>query len=165
MKYCPKCYVGVKDDDVVCRKCGEVLRPDLMQQDMAYSDNAPSAQAFPFGETVAEEPAAVEAPVYQAPEEKTTPQPVQQAAPKTVSAADNKSETISLGQWMLTLLLLMIPLVNIIMLIVWAVSDTNPSKKNFARAQLIWIGISIGIAILIGATMGVLLVSIMTSLY
>ncbi|OOR90827.1 hypothetical protein B0181_04305 [Moraxella caviae] len=47
---------------------------------------------------------------------------------------------ISLGEWLLTLLILSIPVVNIIALLIWAFSrSTNPSKSNFAKAQLIFI--------------------------
>jgi hypothetical protein len=55
---------------------------------------------------------------------------------------------ISVGNWIVTFILLAIPLVNIIMLIVWAASgSTHPSKKSFARAYLILIGVIFVIAI------------------
>ncbi len=42
--------------------------------------------------------------------------------------------------WLITILLVSIPVVNIIMLIIWAFSDsTNPNKSNFSKAALIWI--------------------------
>ena len=45
---------------------------------------------------------------------------------------------ISLGEWIITFIVLAIPLVNIIMLFVWAFSGgTNPSKQNFCKATLI----------------------------
>lgn len=54
--------------------------------------------------------------------------------------------TISVKEWMVTLLLLAIPLVNIIMLFVWAFGGgANPSKVNYAKAALIWAAIGIGI--------------------
>jgi fatty acid desaturase len=46
---------------------------------------------------------------------------------------------VSVGEWMITLLLMAIPLVNIIMLFVWAFSgSTNLSKANWAKATLLW---------------------------
>ena len=46
---------------------------------------------------------------------------------------------ISVGEWMITLLIMAIPLVNIIMLFVWAFSgNINLSKANWAKASLIW---------------------------
>ncbi len=54
---------------------------------------------------------------------------------------------MTVGKWIVTYLLLMIPLVNIILMIVWAVSDTeNPNRKNWAIAMLIFWAISIVIA-------------------
>ena len=45
----------------------------------------------------------------------------------------------SVGSWMLTLLLCGIPLVGFIYLLVLAFgSSAAPSKRNFARAALIW---------------------------
>ena len=50
----------------------------------------------------------------------------------------------SLREWMLTLLILALPLVNIIMLFVWAFGGgTNPTKANYCKASLIWIAIVI----------------------
>jgi hypothetical protein len=58
-------------------------------------------------------------------------------------------EPIRLGDWLLTILITVIPVLNIIMLAIWAFSyKTHPSKKTWAQANLIIIGISIGFAIL-----------------
>ena len=47
---------------------------------------------------------------------------------------------ISIGNWIISLILTMIPIVNIIMLFVWAFSNgTNPTKANWAKAALILI--------------------------
>lgn len=52
---------------------------------------------------------------------------------------DNRNApVISLGEWIITFIVLAIPLVNIIMLFVWGFSSgTNPSKQNFCKATLI----------------------------
>jgi succinate dehydrogenase/fumarate reductase cytochrome b subunit len=58
---------------------------------------------------------------------------------------------ISIKDWMLTLLLMAIPLVNIIMLFVWAFGGgENPSKANYAKAALIWALIVIGLYVIFG---------------
>jgi len=50
-----------------------------------------------------------------------------------------QNEPVSVGEWIISYLLLCIPLVNIIMIFVWAFgSSTNPSKANFAKATLIF---------------------------
>lgn len=46
---------------------------------------------------------------------------------------------VSFGKWMIVLLVMAIPLVNIVMLLVWAFgSRTNPSLANFCRAFLLY---------------------------
>jgi len=50
---------------------------------------------------------------------------------------------VSVGEWVLTYLILCVPIVNIVMLFVWAFgSSTNPSKANWAKASLIWFAIA-----------------------
>ena len=55
---------------------------------------------------------------------------------------------ISIGQWMIVMLIMLIPLVNIVMLFLWAFDDnTHPTKANWAKAILIWMGIIMGLCI------------------
>lgn len=57
--------------------------------------------------------------------------------------------TQSVGQWMLTLLIMFIPLVNIVALLIWAFgSSTHPEKANWAKATLIWFAIFIVLSLL-----------------
>jgi hypothetical protein len=54
----------------------------------------------------------------------------------------NQAPVMSMSDWLITLLISSIPLVNIVMLIVWAVSATgNPNKANWAKAMLIFLAI------------------------
>lgn len=47
---------------------------------------------------------------------------------------------VSVGEWLVTLLIASIPVVNIIMLLIWAFSgNTKLSKANWAKATLIWL--------------------------
>ncbi|MCR5417039.1 MAG: hypothetical protein K6E79_09610 [Pseudobutyrivibrio sp.] len=71
------------------------------------------------------------------------------------------NETVSLGEWMLTYLLMLIPIVNIVMLFVWAFGNSKESKKNWARATLIWYVIAIVIGIALGGMLGAALGSAM----
>ena len=51
---------------------------------------------------------------------------------------------MSVGEWVVTTIILAIPIVGFIMLFVWGFgSNTQPSKANWAKAALIMIGISI----------------------
>lgn len=59
--------------------------------------------------------------------------------PQTVVSAEN-SRTLGVGEWMITLLLFLLPVINIIMMAVWAFSSRgNVHRKNFARACLLWL--------------------------
>jgi hypothetical protein len=62
--------------------------------------------------------------------------------------SDSENRPVSIGEWILTFILLAIPLVNLIMLIIWAVGgSTHPSKKTFAQAYFVLIGIVICLAV------------------
>lgn len=53
---------------------------------------------------------------------------------------------VSVKEWLLTNLILMIPLVNIVMMLVWAFSsNTNPNKANYFKASLILFAIVMAI--------------------
>ena len=57
---------------------------------------------------------------------------------------------VALGDWMITMLICAIPIVNIIMLFVWGFgSNTQPSKANWAKATLIWFAIIIAFYVLV----------------
>ena len=63
-------------------------------------------------------------------------------------------DATSTGQWVLTLFLMCIPVVNIVLLFVWAFgSNTAESKRNWARANLIWILIGIVLSIALVAVL------------
>ncbi len=50
-----------------------------------------------------------------------------------------ESDDVSMGEWMWTILLLCIPVVNFVLLIVWAFGGgTKASKANYCKAQLLW---------------------------
>jgi formate-dependent nitrite reductase membrane component NrfD len=67
----------------------------------------------------------------------------QQNLPGTVT------QDVSVGEWIVTILITAIPLVGLIMLFVWAFGDgAQPSKKNWAIATLIWYAIMIVLGIL-----------------
>lgn len=63
---------------------------------------------------------------------------------------DLLTRPMSFGDWIKTLLLQIIPFVNIIMLFIWAFgSKTNLNKKNFSRAYLLLMAIVIVLYIII----------------
>jgi len=62
---------------------------------------------------------------------------------------------ISVTDWIITFIIMAIPLVNIIMLFVWGFGDANPNKANWAKASLVMMlvmgAIYFFIAIIFGA--------------
>ena len=72
-----------------------------------------------------------------------------QNVPQTQAPAD---KTVSLGDWVLTILVSMIPIVGLIMLFVWGFGSASRSKKNWARAMLIWEAVFVVLAIALVAT-------------
>lgn len=45
---------------------------------------------------------------------------------------------VSVKEWLITNLILMIPMINLVMIFVWAFSsNTNPNKANYFKAALI----------------------------
>lgn len=68
----------------------------------------------------------------------------------------NEQKIPSVGDWMVTLLILSIPLVNFIVLLFWAFSSgTDPIKANFSKAALLWLLIIIVLyALFFGALIG-----------
>ena len=71
----------------------------------------------------------------------------------------NEQKISSVGDWMVTLLILSIPVVNFIALIYWAVSDsTSTVKANFAKAAIVWFVVIIVLYVLFfGALIGAFL--------
>ena len=62
----------------------------------------------------------------------------------------NNEEVMSIGKYLLTFLLLSIPIVNIVLMIIWSVSkNTNKNLQNFTRALWLWTAIWVAIWIVI----------------
>ena len=55
-------------------------------------------------------------------------------------AYEEEQQDMGIGWWLLTFLISIIPVVNIVMLIIWAAGSNpkNTVRKNWARAKLIW---------------------------
>lgn len=78
------------------------------------------------------------------------------------SQAVNSAE-MSVKDWMITLFIMFIPLVNIIMLFVWAFGGDGrtPTKANWAKASLIWMAIFVALYIVIAVVFGAAMLSSM----
>lgn len=75
-----------------------------------------------------------------------------------------KQDPVTTGGWLLTFLVMMIPIVNLFMPFIWAFgSNTQPSKKSWARASLITTLIGILLSILLVVAMGSVISSLFSS--
>jgi len=57
------------------------------------------------------------------------------------------SGDMSVGEWLITMLIMIIPIVNIVMLFIWGFGSPD-KRRNYARASLIWMAISIVLVII-----------------
>lgn len=89
----------------------------------------------------------------------TYQQPVYQQ-PVYAQANPQNNEPVSIGTWLGIMFISLIPCVNIIMLFVWAFSEGKESRKNWAKAQLIFLAIVIGIYTLLMFLFGATLVAL-----
>lgn len=75
------------------------------------------------------------------------------------------SETVTLGDWIVTMILSGIPIVGLIMILVWAFGGgAKPSKKNYARAVIIMAIIGIVLGIVFGIIFSILFAGFFTAL-
>ena len=67
----------------------------------------------------------------------------------------NLEEPMTLGEWLITMLIMLIPCVNIIMAFVWAFSSKEKkSKSNYFKAWLIFMAIVIVLYIILLVVFG-----------
>ncbi len=71
---------------------------------------------------------------------------------------NQENQVVTLGDWMITYFISMIPLGGLIMMFVWAFGNSSqPSKANWAKAALLWGAIIFVIYLLIAVFFGVAL--------
>ena len=73
----------------------------------------------------------------------------------SVQPESNLEEPMTLGEWLITMLIMLIPCVNIIMAFVWAFSSKEKkSKSNYFKAWLIFMAIVIVLYIILLVVFG-----------
>ncbi|MEG2189261.1 MAG: zinc ribbon domain-containing protein [Christensenella sp.] len=155
MKICPICGVQVEDSDTFCSACGgrfeaaEVNVAANAVPDATAQNNA--VEAVDADEKAVSDAAKLEMP--EAPHTLYTP-PVRkhaQTAPQQTSAQSGNGfanpaygawqncDPVGMGEWMVDLIVLNIPIVGFVMTFVWGFgTSAKPSLRNFARAMLIF---------------------------
>lgn len=91
-------------------------------------------------------------------------QNIQTQQPQQVYQNENLEEPVTFGDWMLSLLLMMIPCVNIVMMFVYAFGNSKKSKSNFFKAYLVWMLISIVLSVIILIVFGASMAAMMASM-
>lgn len=118
---CPTCGNPNPDGYVLCSFCGNSLG----------SDQQPAYQQPVFSQ-----------PIYNNTAYNQTPY-----NHNVMPGSDtNLEEPVSIGEWLVSMLICFIPVVGFVMMLVWAFSgDTKKSKSNYFKASLIMSGIMLAI--------------------
>lgn len=69
------------------------------------------------------------------------------------AATDPDKSVMTLGEWIITLVVMLIPCVNIIMMLIWAFGSGNENRKNYCRANLIVTAVSTVLVVILYATL------------
>lgn len=92
-------------------------------------------------------------------------QPYQQQQPYQMGEGELE-EPVSFADWMISMLIMMIPCVNIVMIFVWAFgSGTKKSKSNYFKAALVWGLISVVLTFVLMIAFGAIFASMDTGSY
>lgn len=74
-------------------------------------------------------------------------EPLEQAQEHGYDNYEKATKEMTVGDWLITMLILVIPIVNIVMLFTWGFGRPD-SRRNYARASLIWMAICIVLLII-----------------
>ncbi len=118
---CESCGAELPDGTRYCTNCGAEVLPDDAQE-LAGEQQPDYNQQYTY--------------IPQQQQQQYHPQPVM-------------DPPLSVGQYVGMFLLMLIPIVNLILLLVWGFGSTNQNRKNFARAALIMALIGIFITIIL----------------
>ncbi|MDO4397976.1 MAG: zinc ribbon domain-containing protein [Oscillospiraceae bacterium] len=128
MPICPNCNATVNDGTAFCTNCGAPLSQSINNNNPTngFTNSQYGAQGgFSQGQQFYAPPAQYNIP------------------------APESERAVSIGDWILTFIILLLPVVNIVMMFVWAFSSNTPkSKSNFFKAYLIVVGVMLLLAII-----------------
>ncbi len=141
--YCKECGSELSEGAIFCGSCGEKAQPleeaTVMEAKSvpdesivvgSYTTQAEDHEPLPTREESADKSTATVQERFN--------QTDQRAVESPVRKVDSRELPMTLGAWIGTFLLLLIPVVNIVLPFVWAFgSDVNRSKKTFFQAMLL----------------------------
>lgn len=71
----------------------------------------------------------------------------------------NLEKPMSMGEWLITMIVLAIPCVGIIMMFVWGFGTGNTSRKNYCRAMLIFALIGVVLSVIFYGSIAAMMAS------
>jgi len=158
--FCPNCGTSVPDGSKFCVSCGS----SMQQPEEANELINESIQQQVQEEYQPQQPAPQQQTEYQQ-QYQPMPQPARTNNINVQPGVDVREKVYGVGGWLITLLLLCIPIVNFILTLVWAFSGSvNKNKKNFAIALLIMMVIMTAISIVVYSSLVSMIGSIFDNL-
>ena len=170
---CKNCSAQIPDGSKFCTVCGHkiVVEPFVAPKPQQPPQTEPT-QVPPQAQHMQTPPQTQHTQVpSQAPYTQIPPQVQQGQAPpynlndaqqQTVSKNPALDAPLTVLDFFLMSLLSFVPIIGFIFLLIWAFSgNANINRKNYARAALIWILVSIGLVILLSIIGGGILNSMM----
>lgn len=158
---CKNCSAQIPDGSKFCTVCGHkiVVEPFVAPKPQQPPQTEPT-QVPPQAQHMQTPPQTQHTQVpSQAPYTQIPPQVQQGQVPpynlngtqqQTVSKNTALDAPLTVLDFFLMSLLSFVPIIGFIFLLIWAFSgNTNINRKNYARAALIWILVSIGLVILL----------------
>lgn len=150
MIQCPNCGTFMPDDKRFCTNCGRSLSGaaprDASAPTFGHTEGAAPGETAAQRESARTESAASDQTGYSVPPHA---QPVQQR-PVFVQKDDVCLAPVGIWMWLGVFLIGCIPLVNLIMMIIWACCAQRQSLKNYARAMVICYLVVLVLLVLIG---------------
>lgn len=174
---CKNCSAQIPDGSKFCTACGHkiVVEPFIASKPQQPPQTPPQAQPtqvppqaqptqVPLQTTYTQAPP--QAPYTQIPPQvqqgQVPPYNLNDAQQQTVSKNPALDAPLTVLDFFLMSLLSFVPIIGFIFLLIWAFSgNANINRKNYARAALIWILVSIGLVILLSIIGGGILNSMM----
>lgn len=166
---CKNCSAQIPDGSKFCTVCGHkiVVEPFVAPKPQQPPQTEPT-QVPPQAQHMQTQHTQVpsQAPYTQIPPQvqqgQVPPYNLNDAQQQTVSKNPALDAPLTVLDFFLMSLLSFIPIIGFIFLLIWAFSgNTNINRKNYARAALIWILVSIGLVILLSIIGGGILNSMM----
>lgn len=166
---CKNCSAQIPDGSKFCTVCGHkiVVEPFVAPKPQQPPQTEPT-QVPPQAQHMQTQHTQVpsQAPYTQIPPQvqqgQVPPYNLNDAQQQTVSKNTALDAPLTVLDFFLMSLLSFVPIIGFIFLLIWAFSgNTNINRKNYARAALIWILVSIGLVILLSIIGGGILNSMM----